>query len=124
MGIIKIIERMCVETAVYWGNPVADGFGGIVYDEAKEIKCRWENKRDLITGTEADEPGEELISDAQVYVLEDLQELGYLFLGTLSDLDSDTEEHPETISTAYQIKKFEKTPAFKSTTDFLRKVYL
>jgi hypothetical protein len=124
MGIVKIIERMCVQTAVYWENPVADGFGGINYDEAKEIKCRWENKRDLIVGSEADAPGEELISEAQVYILEDLQELGYLYLGTLNDLDSDAKEQPETISTAFQIKKFEKTPAFKSTTDFLRKAYL
>lgn len=124
MGIERIINRMCVQTAVYWGSPTADGFGGINYDEAKEIKCRWENKSELITGGEADNPGEELISDAQVYVLEDLDELGYLFLGTLNDLDSDAQEQPETISTAFQIKKFEKTAAHRSTTDFLRKVYL
>ena len=121
MSIERIIERQCKQTAVYWGNPVPDGFGGMTYDAPREIKCRWESKQELII-SKSENPREENISHAQLFVLEDLQESGYVYLGTLESLSQT--EHPEKVERAYKIKKFEKIPAYKSDTVFLRKVYL
>jgi len=125
MGIENIIQRICVQTAVYWGAPEDDGYGGKDFDSIYpiEIACRWEEKTELISRIGA-RLGEELISNAQVSVTQDVDEQGYLYLGTLDNLDSDQEANPETIDDAYSIKKFEKIPSLGSTNEFVRKAYL
>jgi hypothetical protein len=120
MGIQDTISRMCLQTAVYWGVPVNDGMGGYTYDEPTEIQCRWEDKNELFTSRN----GNEINARAIIYVLEDVVEEGMLLLGTLNDLDSDQYIQPHLIETAYSIKRFDKTPALGSSTDFIRKVYL
>lgn len=124
MGFEQFIERACQQTAVYWGNPVADGYGGHCYDSPVEVKCRWEQKQELIMiqkGPSAH--GEEIISTAQIYVLQDVEEGEYLYLGSLNELDSNP-DNPKEVEDAFQIKKFEKTSVHHSTTKFIRKVYL
>ena len=49
-GIEKVAKRFCVETAVYWGNPQNDGYGGFTFDTPVEIKCRWEEKSEVDIG--------------------------------------------------------------------------
>jgi hypothetical protein len=110
----------CVQTAVYWGNPVSDEHGGFTYTNPIEIKCRWEEIMQLLT----DKTGKTMDSRALVYVLQDLDIDGMLFLGTLDDLDSTQEADPTTIENAFTIKRFEKIPGLGSTSDFLRKAYL
>jgi len=121
MGIENIIQRICVQTAIYWGAPKGDGYGGKDFDSIYpiEINCRWEEKTKVISNAQ----GEELISNAQVRVIQDVDEQGYLCLGTLDDLDSE-EVSPETVDKAYTIKKFEKIPSLGSTNEFVRKAYL
>jgi len=118
MGIEAVISRMCVQTAVYWGNPVSDGTGGYVYDSPIEITCRWENSNEMILLNN----GEQCVSRAEVYVTQDLDVDGCLYLGALIDLESDP--LPSEIEQAYVIKKFDKIPALGSSSEFLRKVYL
>jgi hypothetical protein len=72
----------------------------------------------------ADNKGDAITSRACVYVKEDLDEEGMLYLGTLDDLNSDTELDPKSVDGAYFIKRFEKSPVLGSTTEFLRKAYL
>ena len=124
MGQIEnMMARLCVQTAVYWASPVNDGFNGKSYDDPVEIKCRWEDRIALIQ-LGADKLGTQVTSKARVHLLQDVEEEGYLYLGTLDDLDSDEAESPETIGTAYRILRFDKTPQIRSTTDYVRKVYL
>ena len=122
------LTRICVQTAVYWGNPQEDGYGGKTYDAPVEISCRWEEggevMRDVNRIQNQFSPGEEFIPQATVYVLQDLDTYGRLYLGTLDDLDSADQENPEDVEEAYEIKKFLKIPAFRSTTIFLRKALL
>ena len=121
MAINNLMKRMCVQTAVYWGNPTPDGRGGKTFDTAVEIACRWQNKVEKVGrvgGTES----EVIISNAQVFVIQDVEELGYLYLGVLDDLDSDPD--PLEVGGAYEIKKFEKSPALRHTDEFVRKAYL
>jgi len=120
MGIEALIARMCTQTAVYWGTPVADGYGGKDFADPVEISCRWENTTEKIMNSN----GEEVVSRAQVFTTQDVDELGYLFLGDLDDLNSAEEADPMSADGAYEIKRFDKTPAMRSTTEFSRVAYL
>jgi hypothetical protein len=128
MSINTLLIRSLKQTAVYWGTPVNDGEGGFTFADPIEIACRWENINQVVT----DSKGNEITSRAVVFVLQDLDEEGMLYLGTLEDLyDSlDLESsagslpNPMTIEGAWIIKRFQKTPSLGSTTDFLRKAYL
>ena len=122
MSIISFIEKVCVQTAVYWGNPKPDGTGGMTYDPPKEIKVRWEDKAQVIT----DNIGKEIVSRSEVLVTSDLDEEGMLFLGTLADLDYYylQREDPRKVEKAYEIKRVDKTPLFRSVDEFVYIVYL
>ncbi len=121
MGIEQFITRACTQTAVYWGDPVADGYGGWTFGSAypTEISCRWEARTEVIS----DGQGNEIVSRARVYVTEDVEEEGWLFLGTLDDLDSAAEEDPMKADSVYKIKRFDKIPSIRGD-DFVRIAYL
>lgn len=112
-------NRNLNQKAVYWGNPQPSGYGGLTYDEPIEIDCRWVDSAQIIT----DAKGNEIVCRATVQVNRDLDEEGLLYLGELEDLDSSEEADPQTISKAYSIKRFDKTPNIKATSYF-RMAYL
>jgi hypothetical protein len=121
MGIAETIKRTCVQTAVYWGSPVQDGYAEFTFAAPVEILCRWE---DLI-GQFTSNKGEQIYSKSVVYTLQDLDNNGYLFLGTLADLNAVSNiNDPKAIDDAYEIKRFDKLPALGSTSEFVRKAYL
>ena len=120
MGLEAVISKNCVQTAVYWGSPVEDGYGGKTWGDPVEIDCRWEETMQVML----DKDGEEITSRAAVYVTQDLEENGVLYLGTLDDLDSDQEADPLSNNAAYTIKRFAKTPVLGSTTQFRRVAFL
>jgi len=127
-GISSMITRNCKQTCVYWGSPSDTGYGNKVFADARELMCRWEDKSQLIRMDD----GNEISSRAIVYVLEDVDVEGMMWLGTLDDLYSEydlessatTIDDPKSIDNAYIIKKFEKSPVLGSTTEFIRKVWL
>jgi len=118
MGITNLLTRQCTQTAVYWGAPVADGRGGFTYATPEDISCRWEQTGRILKSQQ----GEEYFNEAVVYVLQELEVEGALYLGSLDDLDS--APVPLDIETAYIIKSFEQLPSLGSTTDFVYKAYL
>ena len=118
--LIKFVESVCVQTAVYWGNPTPDGYGGTTYDDPVEISCRWDETINIIRNNQ----GEEVVSKAETLVTQDVDENGMLYLGELDDLDSAEEESPETVNGTWKIIRFDKTPLFRSTDEFVRTVYL
>lgn len=120
MSIQDVINRMCTQTAVYWGNPRNDGQGGFTFDAAIEINCRWEDSNEVVVGN----TGNTFSAKSVVYPTVDLVEEGMLFLGTLNDLDSTEIVSPMSLENAYLIKRFDKLLALGSTTEFLRKAYL
>lgn len=126
MGIEQAVRRQCKQKAVYWGNPQKDGRGGFTYDDPVEIDCRWEEKAQLLQMW--DMKGESFECIAIVWVNQDLDQDGSLFLGDLDDLDSAQEESPESISIsgrkAYLIRQFEKLPVLGSSTTFVRRAFL
>ena len=127
MGIADFVSRLCEQDAVYWGNPQDDGRGGFAYDDPVEIKCRWEDVNEVISMAGDDRKSREIVSKAKVWVLQDVDEEGYLYLGTLDSsgaLTSAEEDNPADVDKAYQIKLFEKTPEHRQSNKFIRKAYL
>jgi hypothetical protein len=120
MGIEKFIRRIAVQTAVYWGNPVDDGYGGLTFDDPVEIKCRWEDTAELITAAD----GEQYVTKANIMVTQDVDVNGYLLLGTLNNLDSDQMDDPKEVSGACRIRQFAKVPMIRSTSAFVRKAMI
>ena len=114
-----IITRLCNQTAVYWGNPKNDGAGYYTFDPPREIQCRWQDGHETVK----DSKGREIVSVACIFVLEDLIEESYLWLGSLVDLDSDQYDHPHDLEGSYIIKKLMKSPSIKADS-FVRKVYI
>ncbi|MCW5678453.1 MAG: hypothetical protein KIT65_10965 [Xanthobacteraceae bacterium] len=66
------------QAATYWPPSANDGFGGVSYGAATQILCRWQNAQKLFR----DAQGQEVMSEAIVYVDRALQNKGKLKLGT------------------------------------------
>lgn len=125
MGIMTLIESKYAQVAVYWGNPVVDGYSNTTFDAPIEILCRWEDKEQVLgTQVGGEVTGGVLLSRSIVFVKQDMTEGSYLYLGTLSELSSEEKTDPKLIDKAYIIKRFEKTPALGSSMEFLRKAFL
>jgi len=123
MSITSFINKIAVQDAVYWGNPVNDGFGGYTFDTPVVIKCRWEDMERVYTGQE----GQQIQQKAKVIVTQEIDIRGWLMLGTLNDLamiDSGTYVNPSNEIKAYQIVGVDKVPMIKSNTIFVHIVYL
>jgi hypothetical protein len=118
MSILSFINRISVQTAVYWANPVDDGFGTCTFDAPIEIRVRWEDRSKTII----DRDRKEIVADVAVLVNQDLDLGGFLYLGDLDDLDSTPV--PSEVEGAFEILSFEKVPLIKSTTKFVRIAYL
>lgn len=103
------------QVATYWANPVPDGFGGHTYDAPRAIVCRWEERRERFT----DQNGDEHTSKAVVYVREDLDLGGYLYLGEISDPD----QLPELTTGAHRIQEVKRIPDLRNVVQE-RRVYL
>jgi hypothetical protein len=125
-GIERVAARFCVQTAVYWGNPVNDGYGGFTFDDPVEIDCRWENINEVNLGWfSTGFPGNILLSKSSVMVTQDLDLQGYLYLGSLSDFDSAEDiSNPIDVTGAYQIHRFDKIPMVRKTNEFVRIAWL
>jgi hypothetical protein len=119
--IVDYIEDICAQTAVYWGNPQNNGAGVMTYDDPYEIDCFWIDKQVTLV----DEDGKEWITEATVFVLEDLDEQGVLYLGELEDLSSDEKSNPKAnLQKAREIKHLIKTPSLYDENTYVRKVIL
>ena len=123
----NVIRRQCKQDCVYWAPLGEDGYGGKTFASAVDMLCRWEGKVQLIRLDD----GNEISSRAIVYVMQDVELEGMMFLGTLDSLEldsaldsSDVADDPLSVDGAWVIKKFEKSPVLGSTTEFYRKVWL
>lgn len=126
-GIEKVVAKFCVQTAVYWGNPQNDGYGGNTYDAPVEIACRWENKTEVDLGWfSSGYPGNLRLSKSSLLVTQDVDEKGYLWLGTLAELQAQYPviTRPEQVRNAFMIHRFDKIPMVFKTDEFVRIVYL
>jgi hypothetical protein len=114
MNLTKVLNQ----TAVYWGNPTADGWGGYTYDSPVEVAVRWTDKQEKYVTTQGTYL--EQLSRAVILSETDFEIKGRMMLGTLTDLTSDM--LPDS-NGAYTIDGFAKIPD-KTANQFLRKAWL
>ncbi len=107
------------QTAVYWGNPQNDGYGGATFDSPVQIRVRWEDKQEIFQDAE----GREVRSVAVVYPQQDLDLGGFLYLGTLADSGLDSDPIPKEVPEAMEIKQWGKVSNLRGT-KFVRKAWL
>ena len=117
MSIANYMKKACFQTAVYWGSPTSDLDGSSSYVSPVEIKCLWQEAIKMIKDTE----GKEIVSNASIYVLQDLDNHGMLFHGELDDLSLEEKNDPKKRTEAYEIKLFVKTPSLHLRGEFNRK---
>lgn len=112
------IARKLKQYATYWPPASqADDFGKPVYEDAIEIKCRWEDGQEQYT----DLKGQIRVSTAIVYVDRDLLIGGVLALGKKKAMTSLVD--PFAMAGAREIQTWNKVPN-RTATDFLRFVHL
>jgi hypothetical protein len=104
------------QSATYWGTPVPDGKGWFTFADPVLIDCRWEDKSELFLNAMQ----EEKMSVAFVYVGQDMDLNGWMALGDYVDSSYDS---PASVSTAFKIERFDKTPNHRGT-KYVGKVYL
>lgn len=92
------------QTATYWAPSYPGGYGGEVFVAPSTLLVRWENSREIYTNNE----GEEVVSNAVVYSLVELEEGGYLYKGSSVSAD------PKDVSGAYQIKRTYSIPDIRN----------
>lgn len=116
---MAIYTRHMNQVATYWTPGSNDGFGGVVLGPPVVIKCRWQNKRDLVRNAQ----GQEVVSSTIVYPDRALQHKGYLALGDFTDqVDSDGLLDPKEVGGS-QIIQVGDSPSLDGTTT-LYKVWM
>ncbi len=122
---MSVISRMRKQTCVYWalrgvesGGEDYDEFGQPQYTDPVQLACRWEVKTVEFLSPQ----GTQELSNAVVYVDQDVDVGGVLMLGELTDIDSSLTV-PKQNEETWEIRRFEKLPNFRNT-EFLRTVFL
>lgn len=105
------------QTIVYWGTPTKDKYSAMTFAAPVELSGRWEQIQEVFK----DAQGIEHVSSAVVFLGQDVDMEGWLYLGTLASISSAAS--PDTVTGSYQIKGFTKLPNLKGT-NFERKVFL
>lgn len=118
MSMEEFLTRVCVQDLVYWALDSVDEYNRETFAAAVEIKGRWEDVKELVTNSK----GEEVVSMARAWVLQDLAEGGYLYLGSTSDSGYDAD--PTNMDDALRIIAFKKIPDLDATGVYNRRVHM
>mgnify|MGYP000934275139 CR=1 FL=1 len=120
MGILEFISKICVQPAVYWGNPIPNGYGGYNYDSPIQIYVRWDDSKSAPSFI----GGDKITVNAIVLCTQELDLGGFLWLGELPEYPEVMPDNPLEVENAYSIQKFTKVPLLKSKTLFVKTAYL
>lgn len=101
------------QTATYWAPIRIDKFGEQTFATNALLSVRWEEKTEMFLDRDT---GKELISKSVVYTSVDVEENGFLYLGT-------TALQPSAKEKAFRIKRFDKIASLKGNR-FIRKAWL
>lgn len=119
MSITNFIKGKLTQPVVYWGSPVNDGEGGHTYAAPVEILCRWEEVNEVVVTSD----GREVVARARVYLSQVVDYEGAMYLGELTDLDSDPLPTDSAVAGLYIIA-FAKIPEHGSKTNFMYRAHL
>lgn len=116
----RYIKRISNQIAVYWSRPTPREDGSNAYAAPVEIKCFWKDGTQYIP----DRDMRDVSVKALIYVSQDLDEMGMLYLGTLSSLTTAQKADPRLVNRAYEITRFEKIPSLYKKNEFNRRVII
>lgn len=94
-------RRGYIDVATYWTAPVENGYGGVSFGTPELVQTKWEDRIEEFT----DFRGSDSQSKSVVFVLQDMDEGGYLAKG---DFVTTPVEDPTTLKDAYFIKRVDK----------------
>ena len=101
-----MLMRSYRQKATYWGVPTSNGVGGESFATPVVLLVRWEDRKEQFTM----EDGELAVSNAIVFVKQDVEIGGYLYLGETD------EASPHLIPEAFPIRQFRKVPNLRAVT--------
>lgn len=123
MGISKFIESICVQPAVYWAPGTPDGYGGMSFGSPTAISVRWDEKTQLVIN----QTGQQVVSNAEIFVTSEKEVGGLIYLGALTDWQTGGTHYqkpPLTIAAVKMIIAKTKTPMIKSNSEFVHKIFV
>lgn len=101
-------------TVTYWAKGTPDGYGGFTYASPVALNGRWEERIQLFVN----QAGNQQQSKAMVFLEDDVEIGGFLYLGTSTD------SAPSAVGNlAYEILGFSKIPSIDGS-DYERRAYL
>lgn len=89
-------------TATYWSPAVLNEYGERSYGAPASISVRWEEKTEVFLDRSS---GKEKISQSVVYLKQDVDEDGFMYLGASVEAD------PKGVTKSFLIRKFHKIPS-------------
>jgi hypothetical protein len=110
---MSVVTKNLKQKGTYWAPGAPDGFGGLAFSAPVSIKLRWEDVQELFITA----GGEEVRSEAKVFVDRDLVIGGMLYLGTSAATN------PTTLPSAKEVRGWKKIPSL-SATEFFRTAFL
>ena len=119
-SLIRFYRSVMVQDAVYWGSARHDSLGTIYFDDPVAVKVRWDETPKLVFNFRS----EQVVAKASIMVDIKMELEGYLWLGSIDDLSEEQKDDPNRIGNAYQIIGVSNIPLFRSSTDFIREVYV
>lgn len=108
------VTRNLKEVITVWPYTGSDGYGGYTFGTPRVINGRWEDKQVLFTLPS----GREVVSQAVVYVDEDIQTDDYLCRG-----DQTSESSPINVDGAHKVLSFGRVTSLRNL-QTIRKVML
>jgi len=113
---VRIIAKVRKQDAIWWARQTTpDRYGKFTFAEPVAIKCRWTDK----TQEFVDSRGEVAVSAALVMVDRVMSPGDRIQLGTLNLDNVDSPADPLDASTAYEVKRMERTPTLKNDDELL-----
>ncbi len=98
------ITKYLTDTAVLWAKSGKTAYNELTFTAGAEISVRWEDRQEIFISS----TGKELISDAIVFVDQDITPDSFLYLGELDDLSAEEKANPKLEQNAYAVRRFEK----------------
>jgi len=88
------------QTLTYWAPGPRDISGAPTFAAPVQLKCRWEDKAELVRNSR----GEEIVSKSRAFLTSSVVPEGYMYLG------SSAEEDPREVTGALEIAYVSATP--------------
>jgi len=107
---MSIYTRNMRQDATYWAPGGLDLDGQVSFDDPITVKCRWEDKNEMVRDTN----GDEFVSTAQVFTAQAVERRGYLAKG-----DQTATADPRTLDDAHEIKQIGSIPNLRNTKELL-----